>query len=128
MISPAKDLSEQLEILERLDLPENARVLEAGCATAPLLLALAKKRPSWRLTGIDLCCGSLSEACMAAAKQKSGIDFIQLDLYNMPYADETFDLVYTRDVLAHLFDREQALCELKRVLKKNGVLMLFEQL
>ncbi|ASS73608.1 hypothetical protein CIG75_00525 [Tumebacillus algifaecis] len=127
MISHEQDLMAQVGLIERLELPEQARVLEAGCGTGPHLRQLAQVRPKWRLTGVDLCCAALSSGCMMAALQKSGIDFLQLDLYKLPYADGSFDFVYTRDVLDHLTDPEQALHELRRVLAPGGTLLLFEQ-
>ncbi|MFD2170571.1 class I SAM-dependent methyltransferase [Tumebacillus lipolyticus] len=127
MIVSEQDLVEQVKILSELRLPERARVLEAGCGTGPLLRELARQRPMWRLTGVDLSCGSLSLGCMAAAAERCGIDFLQLDLRKLPFADGSFDLVYTRDVLDHLEDREATLAELERVLHPDGVLILFER-
>ncbi len=40
----------------------------------------------------------------------------------MPFADESFDVVYMHQVLQHLADRVEALKELRRVLKVGGIL------
>lgn len=39
---------------------------------------------------------------------------------NIPYEDETFDIIYTSHVLEHVPDDNKALNELYRVLKSNG--------
>ncbi len=54
------------------------------------------------------------------------VDVVTSDLFNLPFADETFDLVYASHVIAYFDRREinEALCEWKRILKKGGVLRL----
>jgi len=43
---------------------------------------------------------------------------------NLPYADETFDLVYSKNLLEHLSNPLHFFLEMKRVLKKNGTIYL----
>lgn len=112
--------------IERIGLPEQgARVLSVGCGDAPLLRLIARKRPHWRLTGIDLCAGSLAKACMLAGEQRSGIDFLQVDVYALPFEDGAFDLVYAREVWPQLVDRETAMREMRRVVNEQGCVMIF---
>ena len=42
----------------------------------------------------------------------------------LPYANEYFDLVWCSEVLEHLKEPEYSVSEMKRVLKKNGMLIL----
>ena len=44
----------------------------------------------------------------------------QVNMENIPYEDETFDIIYTSHVLEHVPDDNKALNELYRVLKSNG--------
>lgn len=122
------ELAEQVEYIRSLALPTKARVLEVGCGTGPLLRRVACEFPEWKLTGIDLYVAALARGCMLAAADRLGIDFLQIDLYQMPYEDGTFDLVYTRNVLEGLCEPERALQELQRVVKADGKLVLFEQM
>ena len=50
------------------------------------------------------------------------VDIQGVNIYQMPYADNTFDAVILSEVLEHLDDDAQALKEAYRVLKPNGVL------
>ena len=45
-------------------------------------------------------------------------------VYDIPYEDETFDAVICVDVFEHLKDDSKAMQEIKRVLKKDGLLLL----
>jgi SAM-dependent methyltransferase len=45
------------------------------------------------------------------------------DLLNLSFASETFDVVITSDVLEHVSNMQQALCEMARVLKPGGLML-----
>ena len=42
----------------------------------------------------------------------------------LPYANETFDVVYSSHVLEHVIDETKSLAEMRRVLKKDGTLII----
>jgi SAM-dependent methyltransferase len=46
----------------------------------------------------------------------------ELDMHEMPYADETFDLIVHSDTLEHVPNPVHALAECRRVLKRGGAL------
>ena len=46
------------------------------------------------------------------------------DIRNMPYADDTFDLILANQILEHVDDDNRAISELHRVLKKEGTALL----
>src|SRR5690606_19791847 len=48
--------------------------------------------------------------------------FEQMDAQSISYNDETFDVVIANHMLYHVPDSKRALSEIKRVLKKDGVL------
>ena len=72
------------------------------------------------------------ESCIEHNFRKvSGLDYVTADLYdpkamvkmditNIEYPDESFDLVYCSHVLEHIEDDHKAMSELYRVLKKGG--------
>ncbi|NFV81547.1 class I SAM-dependent methyltransferase [Magnetospirillum aberrantis] len=57
----------------------------------------------------------------------SGCAALQGDAENLPFADATFDIVYSNGVLHHTYDTERAIAEVHRVLKPGGqaVIMLY---
>ena len=54
------------------------------------------------------------------------LKFLISDVCNLPFPDNTFDLVFEKDVLHHMTNHELALAEIKRVSKKNGQIILIE--
>jgi ubiquinone/menaquinone biosynthesis C-methylase UbiE len=109
-----------------IPLADNAQVLDAGCGTGLLTLALLRTlaRPA-RITAIDLSASSLHKARQAVANvlrgQQHQVRFLQANLLSLPFADETFDFIATSGALEYVSLRE-GLGELARVLKPGGYL------
>jgi ubiquinone/menaquinone biosynthesis C-methylase UbiE len=109
-----------------LPLGAGARVLDAGCGTGLLTLAFlrAHRRPA-EITSIDLSVRSLQTARRAAQKLRPAprreVTFAQANALQLPFADETFDLVMTSGVLEYLPLRD-GLREMARVLSPGGLL------
>jgi ubiquinone/menaquinone biosynthesis C-methylase UbiE len=107
-----------------LPLPTGARVLDAGCGTGLLTLALLRvlRRPA-EVTAIDLSHRSLQTARRAVKKLRPDprhkISFVRANALALPFADDTFDFVMTSGVLEYLPLRE-GLGELSRVLAPGG--------
>ena len=108
-------------------LPAGARVLDAGCGTGLLTLALLRvvERPV-EVASIDLSMRSLQTARRAAQKlrptPRRRVAFAQSNALALPFADETFDLVLTSGVLEYL-PLGEGLGELSRVLAPGGHLI-----
>ena len=69
----------------------------------------------------------LSPEMIAQAKRNSfsaKLHFSVADLLQLPYADQSFDVVIAANVLHVIPEPEAALAELRRVLKENGVLVV----
>jgi ubiquinone/menaquinone biosynthesis C-methylase UbiE len=110
-----------------LALPDNAHVLDAGCGTGLLTLALLRtlQRPA-RVTAIDLSAPSLHKARNAVGKLRDSarhrVNFLQANLLALPFADETFNFVATSGALEYV-PLAEGLDELARVLKPGGYLL-----
>ncbi len=91
-----------------LPLPEDANVLDAGCGTGLLTLAILRtlRRPA-RVTAFDLSAPSLVKAHKAVVKlpesKRHRVRFVQANLLALPFADETFDFVATSGALMFRF-------------------------
>lgn len=107
--------------------PEGSRVLEAGCGVGAQTKIIALKNRKTHFVSIDVSEESIREAqAMADSCGIENVEFMRADIYKLPFEDASFDGVMLCFVLEHLKDPRLALNELKRVLKKGGVLMAIE--
>ncbi len=91
-------------------------VLEVGCGTGLVLQRIA--RHARHAFGVDLSPG------MAAKAHARGFDVVVGSATALPFADESFDVVCSFKVLAHVPDIDRALQELARVTRPGGHLVL----
>lgn len=103
-------------------------VLDFGCGTGKIILKLLEKNLDISLTGLDI-----SENQLDILRNKIPTNkYVNLICYNsnnLPFTDNTFDFVISSWVLGTVEDndkRDLILKELKRILKKNGLLILIE--
>ena len=107
--------------------PAGATVLEAGCGIGAQTITLARNSPKASITAIDISEPSLAQAHDAVrAAGTTNVVFAQADIFNLPFADESFDHVFVCFVLEHLDKPAEALQSLKRVLKRGGTLTAIE--
>ncbi|HEY1404815.1 MAG TPA: class I SAM-dependent methyltransferase [Pyrinomonadaceae bacterium] len=105
-------------------LEAGARILDAGCGTGLLTLAMLRTLPRpAQITAIDLSASSLHKARQAVDQELRGrphrVRFLQANLLSLPFADETFDFIATSGALEYVSLRD-GLGELARVLKPGG--------
>ena len=103
----------------------NERVLEIGGGLGTDGRQFA--RNGARYVDADLSGNSLSLARQGFLLERLTGGFTQTDAENLPFASETFDLVYSHGVLHHTPDTERAIGEVFRVLKRGGkaIIMLY---
>lgn len=97
------------------------RVLDAGCGTG---------RHSYyaSLFGAEVTAVDLSAAIDVARRNTEStgrVQTVQADLYHLPFAEESFDFIYSIGVLHHLPDPEGAFRNLLRYLKPGGEVQLY---
>lgn len=93
-------------------------VLDVGCGVGYLLNWLGKQ--GWRGVGVDL-----SSAAVAAGRRiYPDLEFFRSSVYDLPFADRSFDAVVSISVAEHLESPRQMVAEMNRVLKPGGALML----
>jgi len=96
-----------------------ARLLEIGCGMGTDLLQFA--RGGARCVGIDLTPRSVAITRHRFALYGADGAFMIADGEQLPFASETFDVVYSNGVLHHTPDTAGALREVHRVLRPGGV-------
>lgn len=113
--TPSSILSSK--IIEYGRINANCNVLDVGCGTGRFTLQLST-------IGRALFCGlepSIEMLRQAVAKDKSrSILWIRGDGQQLPFRDSVFDCVYMTMVLHHIDNKEKALAEIYRTVKKGG--------
>lgn len=102
-------------------LKKNARILDAGSGTGGTIHRLTQYGFK-NIFGIDISSTALSYS------RKRGINSIRIGSINsLPYKNNSFDAVICMDVLYHKgVNQKQAINEISRVLKKEGILYVQE--
>lgn len=96
-----------------------ARLLEVGCGMGSDLLQFA--RGGAKVTGVDLTPRSVEITRHRFQLYDERGDFVLSDGEHLPFADESFDVVYSNGVLHHTPDTAGAVQEVHRVLKRGGL-------
>lgn len=103
-------------VLDQIDLPPGARLLDAGCGSGRQLDELARRGAA---SGVDL-----SDLAVAHARARGHPDVHRAAIEQLPFADATFDLITCLDVIEHTPDDRAALAELRRVTRPGGLLIV----
>lgn len=53
-----------------------------------------------------------------------GFDFKQGDIYDIPFAEKSFDIIVAMEVLEHITDLDLALRDIRRVLRDDGIFII----
>lgn len=100
-----------------------ATILDIGCGTGEITSRLATMFPSAKLVGVDII-----EAHLDLARQRydfgDRLTFQIADAFELPFADNSFELTVCRHVLQAVPHPELMLAEMVRVTKPGGFLHL----
>ncbi len=109
-------------ILEGLDLG-GGEVLDIGCGLGGVDLLLVREHGATRVTGIDVEPPLIDRArrTVAAAGLTGRIDLRLVEPGPFPFADATFDFVFSKDSIIHIPDKAALYGEVLRVLRPGGV-------
>ncbi len=113
--------------------PDGGKILDVGCGSGALAIAVAKRNPNAEIIGID-CWGKEyasynRQLCErnARAEKVNNIRFQQGNAVKLDFADETFDAVTSNYVYHNIpGDRQAYLLETLRVLKNGGAFALHD--
>ncbi len=96
--------------------PGLSRILDFGCGQGRLTSLLGRVFKNAEVSGVDI-----SEKALALARQKHpGLEFVPFDGEETPFADQTFDLVFSYHVLEHVPDLAASLAEMARLTAPGG--------
>ncbi|MGK5532713.1 methyltransferase domain-containing protein [Streptomyces sp. URMC 129] len=123
----ARRLADQADTLAELlhadtVFPPGSRVLEAGCGVGAQTARLVAGSPGAEIVAVDVSADSLAQA----RARVPGVAWCHADLFDLPFADASFDHVFVCFVLEHLTDPARALTGLRRLLRPGGTITVIE--
>ena len=96
-------------------------LLDVGCGPGTITCDLARAVAPGRVVGIDAAADIVDQARATAEQAGVEVAFEVADLYSLPFADDSFDVVHAHQVLQHVTDPVAALVEMRRVCRPGGV-------
>jgi ubiquinone/menaquinone biosynthesis C-methylase UbiE len=112
------------QILDAAPKKERLDILDIG--TGPGFFAINLALAGHNITAIDVTEGMLDRARENAQAYNADIDFQLQNGENLPFKDNSFDLITSRNVLWNIKNPIQALNEWKRVLRPGGRMVYFD--
>lgn len=105
------------ELIQSYYSVEQAHILDVGCGAGFLSNFLSEK--GFKVTGIDLSQESLQVARLRDPTLKA--TYTYADAYQLPFANQSFEVVTCTDFLEHVSKPQLVLSEIERVLKPGGL-------
>jgi ubiquinone/menaquinone biosynthesis C-methylase UbiE len=109
------------KIYERADLKTKKKILDVGCGTGAITADLASLTSS-EVIGLDIDPEKLKQAEILLSDLPN-VTLMEGDVLNLPFEDETFDLVVFNILLMYIKDKQKAVDEMTRVVKKGGIVL-----
>lgn len=96
-------------------------VLDVGCGPGSVTLDLARLVAPGVVVGVDAAPSALTAARAEATRRRDELTaFAQADATQLPFPDDSFDVVFAHQLLQHLTDPVAALTEMARVCRPGG--------
>lgn len=108
-------------LYEKVNLKSKKKILDIGCGTGVITKDIALRTDGY-VTGIDVDGEKLVHA-RQLVRDIPRITLVKADCQQLPFADDTFDLVVFCLVLMYVNDKQKAVTEMVRVAKKGGTIL-----
>lgn len=100
------------------------KILDLGCGLGFLSIPLAMEGHD--VTGIESSKSMLEKARKHAAQSKAEVEFLYMDVHQLDFEDNSFDLLISRNVIWTEFEPERTYREWKRVIKPKGQILILD--
>ena len=119
------------QLIERSGIKKGMTVVDLGCGSGAFTPYVARAVGNeGKVYAVDVRPGMLRQLERKLNREEfqdiTNIEIKQANAYNLPFEDETIDLVYMVAVLPEIPDRARALREIRRVLRPGGALAVTE--
>lgn len=107
---------------------QRGEAADLGCGPGHLVFELARNAPDLHVTGVDLSDEMLEQAEVYARRAGIGerVAFRKGDVRDIPFSDNSLDLVMSTLSLHHWDEPVQVLNEIARVLRLGGSFLIFD--
>jgi len=121
------------KLIERSGIKQGMKVLDLGCGSGAFTTLVARAvGENGKVYALDIEPKMLKQLENKLAKPENrdikNIEIIDKSAYELPFDDNSLDLVYMVTVLQEIPDKQRALEEVRRVLKLGGILAVTELL
>lgn len=107
------------DLYRKVDIQSRKTILDVGCGTGVITADIASLAKGG-VTGIDIDSAKLEQA---KAIVPDRVNLAIADVLELPFRDNTFDLVVFSAVLVHVKDQQKAMHEMARVTQKGGIVL-----
>jgi phosphoethanolamine N-methyltransferase len=116
--------AEVAALLEGIDV-SGRRVLDIGCGAGGIELLLAREHGAAEVVGVDVEAPVLEHARALIVRHglAERVRFLQVEPGPLPFPDASFDLVFSKDAVIHIADKEAWCRDMFRLLRPGGVLV-----
>jgi ubiquinone/menaquinone biosynthesis C-methylase UbiE len=98
------------------------RLLDVGCGPGTITVDFATRLVDGEVLGVDNAPEALrSSRALAAERHLRNVVFEEADISQLPFPDDSFDVVHAHQVLQHVADPVAALIEMRRVCRPGGI-------
>ncbi|MGB8217072.1 MAG: class I SAM-dependent methyltransferase [Candidatus Methanoperedens sp.] len=103
---------------------KTGRLLDAGCGSGKYAIPLRMR--GFDVVAVDVSPSALKMAGKSIVSRKLDIELLAANVYQMPFSNSSFDVIWCYGVLQHLLlkEREAAISEFWRLLKNGGLLFI----
>ena len=97
-------------------------VLDIGCGSGGITLRLAEMHGAGTVAGIDVEAPVLARAAQRAKARRLDVrvTFRQVEPGPLPFEPESFDIVFSKDAIVHIQDKERLMADVFAILRPGG--------